>query len=631
MLKLITFYFSIVYTTYALAQDQIDSQYLYQHQTVLEMQRFKSGKHETILVKDLKRDKILMNTDGLPLYKDNANQKLKISYEVIQKQGGFDIVYTVQNTSKKPQFLPDFQIPGIYLKSSDTLEVLNANTKLYMQHYEVPKLNSFIAVSALEKRNNFGQKEIYETYYAADTLSPYAPVIVAKDQNFAVGSSLNYPLLSYKNASSRRGKRDVKMDKLYPKMRIYKDDKYWRFHYSFAKEGKLKSQISAGNKFLFTVPVRFSSSQNWIFTLASYKYYLHQYYTSRRVSKKDVQPILGVNFAFYGDSITGKSPRGWAWALENIDQQGNSFIPLKEVSLGLSTMMQQKGYKRILFYTFSGVYNTLKNPLLDQELPFQILTNLEKNMQKEIASSLAIFSDRKQKYGFWWGIAGMMPVDKRGEVINNMQWLPYGEVPFNFYNSKHKQYAYRQLKKAKKYNVSTLTLDAYVRMEEKQRIRWLAEMQAYLPEIDFILEQQVDFMHIYAGIILQPENLLYDRDELEFQMLTQPPLLAHYLNPNQEVQVWLQQKAAGKDELKYIHNLVQWGYTPIVMMHDSDQFNHDEHNVTKRILDNTAEFISVKSLTNRNILACFDGKDNDADGKIDWPYDEECLVSWDQE
>ncbi len=631
MIKLISLGLSLFFTTYALAQDQIDSQYLYQYQTVLQMKQFKVDKHTTIVVTNLKKNKILINTLGQPLYIDHANKKLQISYKVLQKQGGFDIVYTINNKTRYPQLLPDFQIPGIHLKDTNTLDVLNANTKLYMQHYQVSKSEPFIAVSALQKVNSTGKKETFECYYAADTLSPYAPVIVAKDKDFAIGSSLNYPLLNYENATPHRGKRGVQMGKLYPKMRIYKDLEYWRFHYSFAKKGKLKSHIGSGETFIFTLPVRLSTEKNWIFTLAPYKHFLHQNYTSSRSTKKDVKPILGVNFAFYGDSITPKSPRGWAWALENVDKDGKSFMPLQEISIGLSDIMQQKGYERILFYAFSGVYNTLKSPHLNEELPFQILTNLEVNMQKELSSSLAIFFKRKQQYGFWWGIASMMPIDKYDKVIDNGQWLPYKDIPFDFQNSVHKKYAYRQLHEVKKHHVSSLTLDAYVRMEEKQRIHWLTQMRDYLKEVNFIVEQQIDFMHIYAGIILQPENLLYNRDELTSQMLTQPPLLAHYLNPNQEIQVWLQQKAAGTYEHEYIRKLVTWGYTPIVMMYDSPQFNHNELNVTKRILDNVKEFISVKSLNNKSILPCFDGKDNDGDGKTDWPYDETCLLSWAQE
>lgn len=588
----------------------------------------------SVKVKDIESGKVLIDSKNKPFFLDKSDNKLNISYKIEKKQGGFDVIYNVLNNSKNIQIMPDFQIPGINFTTKNQLEVLNTNTEHYMQTRDLNQIKregkKFISVSSVIRRDFDGKVNEYECHYGASTFTPYSPVISAKDKNFAIGTSLNYPILKYvDSAKDERGEHHVLRDKLYPKMRIYKDSDSWRFSYSFAKSGPISGRIETGKNYKFTIPVRFSKPKSWLFTLSPYKKYFSTLYPITNPSLKDVKPILGVNFSFYGDSIREKSKRGWAWALENVDKDGYSYLPLKQVSHGLSTMMEQKGYERILFFTFSGVYNTMKSPKMYSELPFQFITNFEPNMQKELDESLKIYTSKNQKIGFWWGIAGMMPIDDRGELISDNKWLPSDDTPFILENPEHKRYAYRQLKVASEHSVDSLTLDAYVRMEENSAIEWLKEMKAYDKDIKFVLEQQVDFMHTLSAIILQPENLIFDNSDLRYNMLTQPALFSHYLNPTSEVQVWLQQKVSGKNENQYIKDLVSWGYTPIVPMPDSDNFNHDQRDVTKRILDNPDDFQAVHNLDNSSILACCDGKDNDGDGKVDWPYDEGCESAMD--
>ncbi len=607
-----------------------DKSYLYQNDIDIDV---KIVAKTSVKVTRKKDNKVLLATKNMPLFVDKSNKALEISYRIVPKTGGFDVNYRIKNPTKKSHLMPDFHIPGIGLNAKKTLDILNTNTKHYMEKRELSEFKRFgrdyFSVSAFSQIDNSGVRQEKEMHYGADTLSAYSPVISVKTKDFAVGSSLNYPLLKYEDKTkTSRGRYSVLMNKLYPKMRIHKDANSWRFSYSFDKKGLLKGRIGAKKEYRFTIPVRFSKPKYWLLTLHPYKEYFLKHYPIKNKFPKDVKPILLVNFAFYGDSITQKSERGWAWILENVDKKGYSYLPLKQVSRGLSQVMQLNGYERILFATFSGVYDTRKSPKLIWELPFQFITNLEKNMQKELDESLNIFKEAGQKYGFWWGIAGMMPVDKKGEVISFDTWLPHSDIPFILKNSTHKEYAQRQLLAAKDAKADSLSLDAYVRMEENSRIKWLKQMKKTTPKIKFVLEQQVDFMHSDATIILQPENPAFENIDYSKSMLEKPAIFSHYLNPKAEVQVWLKQNIT-KDKTAYIKRLVEWGYTPIIMLPSSGKFNHDVKNVTKRIVDNSDLFIPVKNLNNSKIASCFDGFDNDKDGKTDWPWDEDCLSASD--
>jgi len=622
------FIFILILTASALYSDKnIDPSYLYQN-----------GIDIDVIVKDLsvkvlrKKDKqLLIDTKGESFYIDKSNKALEISCHIVTQTGGFDVICKVKNTGSKTELMPDLQIPGINFKENRYLYVLNTNTKQYMEKRDLKNSGkNYISVSSFRQTDKRGVVKEKEIPYASDTLSPYSPVIAVVDKDFAVGTSLNYPLLKYiDNSKKDRGKHRVIMNKLYPKMRIYKDGKSWRFVYSFDKEGLLKGTIEAGKTYSFTIPVRFSKPRYWLLTLHPYKEYFLKQYPIQNPLRKDVTPILLVNFSFYGDSVTEKNRRGWAWNLENIDKNGYSYLPLKQVSYGLSTVMKQKGYKRILFVTFSGVYNAYKSPDLYDELPFEFITKLEPNMQKELDASLDIYKKAGQKFGFWWGIAGMMPVDKNGAVIDIDTWQPYSDTPFVLSNTSHLKYAKRELKEAVAQKSDSLYLDAYVRMEENDRLKWLKYMKKYAPKIKFVVEEQVDFMHTVAAIILQPYNSLFENIDYSKSILTQPAVFSHYLNPKSEVQVWLNQNLK-PNITPYIKKLVKWGYTPIIQMPSGNIYDHDETNVSKRIIDNSNYFIPVYDLDNSKIAECFDGVDNDKDGLIDWPYDDGCTTASDE-
>ena len=607
-------------------RDLGDASYLYQDEEI-----FTTIKDSSVKVLRKKDKKVLIDTKNQLLYKDKSSGALDISYKIIKQIGGFDVVYTVVNKTKKTQLMPDFQLPNIGLKNGRYLDILNTNTIQYMQKRDLKAFKkNYFTISSFSQIDKKGKRLEEQMHYASDTLSPYSPVICAKDGDFAIGSSLNYPFLRYEDKTPRsRGEHQVLMNKLYPKMRLYKDAKVWRLSYSFDEDGVLVGRIGAGKKYVFTLPIRFSKPKNWLFTLHPYKEYFSKLYKKEKSYTKDVSPILLISFSFYGDNVTSKSPRGWSWLFENTDEDGYSSLPLKQVVQGLSLVMDKKGYKRVLLSTLSGVYEADENSELFDELPFQFISNFQPDMQKELKESLAIFKKAKQDIGFWWGIAGMMPVDKKGEVISFDKWKPHSDTPFLLDNPSHSRYAKRQLDISKALGVDSISLDAFVRMQERDRVLWLDIMKRYAPDIKFALEQQVDFMHTQAPIIIQPENYAFDDIDYSKSVLTQPAIFAHYLNPNAEIQVLLEYSAYMKNQ-SYIKKLVKWGYTPIIVFPSSEKFDHDEKNVTKRIVDNVDVLLSVKGLDNSKIAACFDGIDNDNDGKVDWPYDSGCLSATDE-
>ncbi len=528
--------------------------------------------------------------------RDDQNP-LDIQTDFIPQDDGFDVVVSIKNETLKYQNMVDFYIPGIYLENKTSLNILSTNTHLYMQKRDIKDIkhpNPYFSVGSLIRKDRNGNLIENECYYGADTFTPYAPVIVTSDDRIAVGSASMYPFLAYKdNRKEGSGKFHIIKNKFYPKMRIYKDQDSWRYAFIFPKSLPLKSMIAPGNKYTFIIPVRFKESKHYIQTLSPYKKFLHTLYGEAKDLKKDISPILTINFAFYG-SVTDQNKRGWAWGLEKIDKDMQSHLSLYEVSTALSEIMKQKGYKRVMFVAFSGVYDTRVCKKMDYQLPFQILSNLEYGMQKDIKKSLNIFRQKGQKVELWWGIAGSMPLDENGELLDPSSWKACDNRPFLPEHEDEKEYALRELNLAKKYHIDTLILDAYTRMEEKRAFYWLKDMKKTAPKINFALEMELDIMHTQAAITLQPENELFDGIDLKAAKITKAPILAEYLNPNSGIRVWLQHQAMGKEQRKYVKDLIDMGYTPMVIMPDSPLLNHDENNVTKRVLAHPEVFMDVK-------------------------------------
>ena len=552
--------------------------------------------HDQIKVYDTTGTKLFLHAQKNALTSAYNPKKLDIQTNIIKQKSGFDLLFTITNKTASYQDMVDFFIPGIYLENRDTLNILSTNTHLYMQKRDINQIKhskSYFTIGSLIRKRKDGTFVEDECYYGADTFTPYAPVIVASDAKIAVGSALMYPFLEYADQEKTyTGKHHVLKNKFYPKMRIYKDTKTWRYAYIFPKTLPLKSQIPPHQSLSFILPVRFSRAENFIETLHPYKRFLRKMYGVNRYLKKDLSPILTVNFAFYG-SVTDSNARGWAWGLEKIDQNGQSHLPLHEVSVALSDIMRQKGYRRIMFAAFSGVYDTRVCPKMDEELPFQILSNLEPNMQQSLQKSMSIFTKRDQKVELWWGIAGMMPLDSKGKLLSLNKWQACDDRPFLPENPEEKNYALHQLKLSQEHHIDTLILDAYTRMEEKRAFYWLKQMQEFAPDTNFALEMELDIMHTQAAITLQPENELFDDIDLKAAKITKPPILATYLNPQAEVRVWLQHEALGKGQKKYVKKLMQMGYTPMVIMPDSPLLNHDENDVSKRILAHPEVFMDV--------------------------------------
>jgi len=382
-------------------------------------------------------------------------------------------------------------------------------------------------------------------------------------------------------------------------------------------------QVPAGESWQVTLSLRFAAPHAWLYTLAPYKaHFEDQFGDQRDIVPRDPRPISGIILS-YG-TVAHENYQNCAQdggCADPVDEQTmiannlrgyNYYIRLDQYGLdGLQPgdpqfvttyiqRLQDGGYHRNMLWVIGGQfwkcpsnqdtgYNCLTN------IPHQFMSDLPDNVENTL-SALDKFEQNGIDLGFWWGRAGQVPVP--------WQWNPDYMTPLDVNNPNHVNPTDHELDLAVQRGADAIGLDAYANIPPASQLPWLAHLKSEAPNVDFWTEgSTMDYLHIKASTFLQPENQ-WTAGDLADKLIAQPDLLAAYLNPNAEVIAYI-----GHDyDPSYIQNLMQWGYTPLIVA--------DPNIYDKPLLDVTG--------LDDTLVACFDGIDNDGDGRTDFPEDEGC-------
>ncbi len=610
-----------------------------------------SSEKKNIRVTRNEDNTLLLNTNGAgKFYHTSQGNRVKVSHGIAIKSGGFDVVYRIRNRTDANNSMPTLIIPGIHFGETETLNMLNPLFKHYLQERNITQEqqyykegsgdvlahsqgSNYFAVANAVRTVGAKKYELHFPYGKDDTDGNaqfvYSPVIVATNDSVAIGSSLNL------NSTK-------KSERLHVKMSIIKNQNgNWSYAYDLSN-----NKMAPGTTLRLSVSVRFANSDKWIFTLYPYKELFNSSLSGEKniPTKKDLRPIQTVSFAFRAEKGASDWSRAWNSEFTGSADYNNSSIkfPLKESLKRIGTALKDKGYKRTLIWNFTGLYNNTETGYgaMSEQLPFQFVSSLKgernilpENMYKDmtdiIDNGLPIFNDIAM--GYDWGISGNIPVaDEYNNTLAVDAWQPHNIVPFDYCNDEHKTYARYYLDEAKNlqgiFKPKLIRLDAFVRMDLDGRIKWLKELKESkepkkgLPETTFALESSIDYMHARSASILQLDSTQvwingsgYGGSKEE-HTLTQPDLLAHYLNPGAETLVAIQQSIFRDrnkpDERKgYLKDLVTLGYTPLISFWGLENY-----------------IVDINDINNIAVNPCFDGIDNDGDGQTDWPYDDNCRI-----
>ncbi len=546
-----------------------DTSYLYNVSTFV----FNRGDGKKSFILSFNGTVIRSNTSGDQFYTDHSNGALNVQYDIIPTCGGVDVVYAITNPTLQQQLLPDFGIDGIKQPKIDAK---------YLHTREWGTLTDATP----------GDGIYYQIPYPYDAV--YSPVMVAVNTNLSIGASFEYPYMQYKQG-------------IQPLLFWNADgtSRYvYNLHYTIQNIPPQVAVIGPGETKSYTIAFRFSSSRNWLLTLAPYKKYFNSLYDSGRSSRpKDLRPVAGISVAdsLWQDDVT--NPRGYV--PDDLDPPGiyrRSRLDLhgwKNTTDWFLATFPGNGYKRSMIWSPSGIYKD--SACYYCNFPPQFMDWLP--MLVSTQSELLRFAQNGISLGFWWGHAGRIPVPNT--------WPPQSIKIANYSDPADRAFLEQQLDLAYQRGAKEIGLDALTEMEPYDRYIWADNMKQRAPGVNFLHETGgPDFVHtkisnFYTDTYIIQSNSWY--------YIGGPHLLSLYLNPNSEIWVFPllsgeQFYAAGAAQgmTARARQLTQWGDTFVEAWNAVNVTNWDMH-----------------------LSQCLDGLDNDNDGKVDWPRDLGCASEFD--
>ena len=523
---------------------------------------------ETVTARRVADGFVLRESSAHERFVDDLSQgALATTYSIVPRCGGFDVTYTLRNTSSSPQRLPDLRVDG--LRQAPAGDVYLLNTKEYgnVQKILNPSQTTFI-------------DQPYPTWL-------YSPVIVSHDSNAAFGSALLYPVL---HPEYRHTVRPVLQ-----RTGSGSPGSWSHIYHHFTEETGLfpegpPSMVRAGEERQFTITVRFSEPRYWLLTLVPYKEYFSQlYWHDSDPRPRDLRPVFATSVVYGGPlslyEIDWESnPR--AYRLDyRIDLRGwHDFVH------DTIDVMQQNHYSRVMTWGASGLYNV---HISDFNFPPQFMSDWLP-MVFDTQSELRAYGHQGISLGYWWGRSTQIP--------QPVQWNPPLLVSAQLSNPAHLRFLTNELTLARDRGGREIGLDYFFEIPLYDRYGWVDQMKQIAPGVNFI--------HEGAGPDVMSTKLSqwYQTPHPGGQVMEAPDVLSAYLLPfRPELWVFLGHTTEPQELInrETIQKLVRWGFTPAVSKYP---------------------YVNVSGLDYSQVQ-CFDNIDNDNDGLTDWPYDPGCATA----
>jgi hypothetical protein len=455
-----------------------------------------------IVVTDADSGRVLFDQRTEKMYDDRNNAEMVVpSVEVVPQDSGMDLVFTYFNNGSGERPLADMRVG-----------VINMPDELVMQD-----------------GNMRGGDDVPFNHDARPTLAYtypsniYAPVYTFHDDQYAVGVSVQYPLMEYRhdmqfrlNSARTGGPQD--------------QHRGWRFSLRMSAlegdtQGKkgwiaFSSSLEPGETKTYTVSVRFTEHPDqWVRTLAPYRDYFRSVYGGLQYTRKD-GAVMGYSASFEAN-LSQDNQFGYRGGRVRPDLYG--FGPM------VDEMLEPTGWPEVLVYKPSGEYFRNRG----WNFPFLAFSPL--NDHDELRSAfdnrvgLASIPGRGKDLALWWG--------RSLQVAR--EWDPVDCERFDINNAEHRALAHTELDAAVRLGAGTIGLDCFSHntVPVWDTYRWLRDMKRDYPQLRFIVEPMAaDALHTLAPTWLcgwneNPDKLSVPDD---LYRIKGPHYLADFLLPGNE-------------------------------------------------------------------------------------------------
>jgi hypothetical protein len=481
----------------------------------------------------------IMMPRGIPLWQDRrGGTSLAPTVEFQAQPSGFDAIYTFVNDGKTER----------------TLGALNAGIFTLGHQITYPDLKTICQPLSAD----FNQG--YKSQQAHYPETVYSPAWVIENQGYAVGVSLQYPILDYRH--------DVRLVLSAPEGRFAEGEggRGWRLEFLLSNLGnetednKLLNPgvIAAGQSRTYVISVRVTRKpEEWVRTLLPYRNWFRSAYGSVEYVR-DPRPIQGRNFSTPG-LCSDSNPFGYGDSRPDLNGWGEIVSRLMEGNSGYGTQ---------LFWTTSGSYR--QNA--ENNMPFQFTTNWKATPALATATDPKVGFPRipasGQGLGLWWG--------RSVQVAD--RWEDPTLEPLDPDNKAHRAAAFAEMDLAVKAGATTIGLDTFCAKHTPvwDLVRWVDDLKARYPGVRFCAEPiTCDLVHRKIATYYRG-NRDRTRPQSPDQIdgYTNPHYLADFLLPGHETwgayrwamyQEWFNIDVSPADKEKMLAKIASLGYVPLCL------------------------------------------------------------------
>lgn len=465
---------------------------------------------------------------NLPLWEDNSGGiSLAPTTEFVPQPGGYDMIYTYTNSSSVPKKQGQFRV-GVFTLAPK-ITVMEGGWK-----------------DGAERVQDAEGYKIFARYYP---LNMYSPVWVMRDERYAVGVSVQYPVLEYQHDLRFTMRKSAGMAAngeggpgWWLEVRLSKPAS------EAAGEGILyEAMIPPGETRRYVVNVRVTDRPDeWVRTLVPYRTFFRTTYGGVRYDRKPL-PVNAITLAV-DESASPENPFGWNMAAQRSPE-------VYGWSKWVDDIGERTGWSGYMLWKPTGVF--LKNT--DLNFPFQFTSRWmdSEKLRSALDSKTgfpAIIRRTHKELGFWWG--------RSCQVMLN--WDDGHYEPLDPDNPDHVEACRKEIGLAARAGATMVGLDTFSHKFTPvwKLYPWLQRLQFMFPQMRFVIEPiTCDVMHTLAPTFLRGYA---DKETVETQedlyQIKGPHILADFLLPGHEI--W-----AG---FRYLGLRTYFGIEPTVERIESD-------------------------------------------------------------
>lgn len=442
--------------------------------------------------------RVLMDPRGLTLHDGFGTLDVvqpQIEFETFPD--GVDIIYTFTNSTEQAKPLGRLKL-GIFSIGQDII------------YREFRWFGEELTASAEE----------YAGMSIRYPLSLYSPVHVMHNDEWAVGVSLQYPVLDYQH--------DVTLSMVSPggSMANGPGGRGWAVIYKMNHNGTegdhikmvYTASLAPGETQTYTVSIRATNKPDeWVRTLLPYRTFFHEQYGGVRY-ERDPRCMLGF-IAAQADCQTEDNPEGWTNP-QTLRPDVFCWQPW------VDWMFERDNWYRMMMWMPGGTYE------YERDTPFDFVRNWESDDNLLTAldpgHGFKQIENAGRNFGLWWS-----------QSVNYSD-SPGNLVGFDFENPEHVAAALAELDLAVATGATMIGLDTFTHKKCAMwdQYKWMQFMQQRHPHVKFIVEPiTMDFMHTLAPAYFTGHNDLLEIPDTieELWLFRTPHYLADFLNPGHEI------------------------------------------------------------------------------------------------